>query len=171
MDLKINLEAKIVQLEEKVQRQENLLMALQIQQPIISKSVYSDNIVAINDDDNRISVKNSVLRTCRETRAADPSLISGKYWIDPDGQGVGDDPIYVYCNMATGSTEILHDSELKTDVGNCADPGCYSKAVNYNSTMRQMTALVDLSNECHQSIRVSVLLDYIKYYLNKLNYF
>ena len=158
MNLKINLEAKIVQLEEKVQRQENLLMALQIQQPIISKSVDSDNIVAINDDDNRISV----LRTCRETRAADPSLISGKYWIDPDGQGVGDDPIYVYCNMATGSTEILHDSELKTDVGNCADPGCYSKAVNYNSTMRQMTALVDLSNECHQSIRVR------QYYLNKL---
>ena len=162
MNIKINLEAKIVQLEEKVQRQENLLMALQIQQPIISKSVHSDNIDAINDDDNRISVKNSVLRTCRETRAADPSLISGKYWIDPDGQGVGDDPIYVYCNMATGSTEILHDSELKTDVGNCADPGCYSKAVNYNSTMRQMTALVDLSNECHQSIRVR------QYYLNKL---
>ena len=155
MNFKLNLEAKFVQLEK-------VLMALQIQQPIISQSIHSDDIVAIKDNDNRISVKNSVLRTCRETRAADPSLISGKYWIDPDGQGVGDDPIYVYCNMATGSTEILHDSELKTDVGNCADPGCYSKAVNYNSTMRQMSALVDLSNECHQSIRVR------QYYLNKL---
>jgi hypothetical protein len=25
------------------------------------------------------------------------------YWIDPDGEGVGDDPIYVSCDMATGT--------------------------------------------------------------------
>jgi hypothetical protein len=42
-------------------------------------------------------------RTCREARAANPSLSSGMYWIDPDGQGVGDDPIYVYCDMAKGN--------------------------------------------------------------------
>ncbi len=139
----VQLEAKVVQLEEKVQHQESLLIAIQSQQPISSKSV------------SAISTgKGYVLRTCRETRAADPSLGSGMYWIDPDGQGVGDDPIYVYCNMATGSTEILHDTESKTNVGNCADPGCYSKAVNYNATMRQIVALVDLSTECHQSIRV-----------------
>ena len=41
-------------------------------------------------------------RTCHDVRTADPSLISGMYWIDPDGQGVGDDPISVYCNMLTG---------------------------------------------------------------------
>jgi hypothetical protein len=76
-------------------------------------------------------------------------------WIDPDGQGVGDDSIYVFCNMATGTTEILHDTESKTDVGNCADPGCYTKAIKYNATMRQIVALAELSNECHQSIRVS----------------
>ena len=44
-------------------------------------------------------------------RASDPSLNSGMHWIDPDGQGVGDDPIYVYCDMATGkyiySTKML----------------------------------------------------------------
>jgi hypothetical protein len=142
----VQLEAKVVQLEEKVQHQESILIALQSQQPISSKSV------------SAISTgKGYVLRTCRETRAADPSLGSGMYWIDPDGQGVGDDPIYVYCNMASGSTEILHDAESKTDVGNCADPGCYSKAVNYNATMRQIMALIDLSTECHQSVRVRSL--------------
>jgi hypothetical protein len=142
----VQLEAKVVQLEEKVQHQESLLIALQIQQPISSKSVSATT---------QPSGKNYVLRTCRETRAAEPSLGSGMYWVDPDGQGVGDDPIYVYCNMATGSTEILHDTESKTNVGNCADPGCYTKAINYNATMRQIMALAELSNECHQSIRVS----------------
>ena len=46
--------------------------------------------------------KSGTPRTCQEIRAADPSLPSGMQWIDPDGQGVGDDPIYVYCNMTTG---------------------------------------------------------------------
>ena len=41
-------------------------------------------------------------RTCHETRLSDLTLSSGMYWIDPDGQGIGDDPIYVYCDMATG---------------------------------------------------------------------
>lgn len=41
-------------------------------------------------------------KTCLEARTADPSLESGMFWIDPDGQSRGDDPIYVYCNMTTG---------------------------------------------------------------------
>ncbi|EFX87243.1 hypothetical protein DAPPUDRAFT_97326 [Daphnia pulex] len=86
-------------------------------------------------------------------RAADPSASSGMYWIDPDGQGVGDDPIYVHCNMASGSTAIPHDSETSTDVGHCADPGCYSRTISYNASSRQMLALVELSAECHQSIK------------------
>ena len=45
---------------------------------------------------------NVILRTCREIKAADPLANSGMYWIDPDGQGVGDDPIYVHCNMTSG---------------------------------------------------------------------
>ncbi|EFX87112.1 hypothetical protein DAPPUDRAFT_312655 [Daphnia pulex] len=75
------------------------------------------------------------------------------YWIDPDGQGVGDAPIYVYCDMAKGSTAIPHDSESAMDVGHCADPGCYSRTMNYNASSRQMSALAELSAECHQSIK------------------
>ncbi len=52
-------------------------------------------------------VKNAIFRTCRETRAADPSLTSGMHWIDPDGQGIGDDPIYVYCDMISGLKIII----------------------------------------------------------------
>jgi hypothetical protein len=41
-------------------------------------------------------------RTCREAHLADPTLTSGMHWIDPDGQAVGNDPIYVYCDMNSG---------------------------------------------------------------------
>jgi hypothetical protein len=60
---------------------------------------------------NKASEKNShtsvtsrgvIPRSCHEARLADPSLSTGVYWIDPDGQGVGDDPIQVNCDMSSG---------------------------------------------------------------------
>jgi hypothetical protein len=48
------------------------------------------------------SGNNNTPRTCHEIHDNDPSLTSGMYWIDPDGQGVGDAPIFVYCDMSTG---------------------------------------------------------------------
>ena len=48
------------------------------------------------------TVQKSIHRSCHEMFAADASLISGFYWIDPDGNGAGDDPINVYCEMTTG---------------------------------------------------------------------
>jgi hypothetical protein len=58
-------------------------------------------------------------------------------------------------NDSTGKTSVLHDSESPTDVGHCPDPGCYSREIVYSATMRQITTLVELSDECHQSIKVS----------------
>ncbi|EFX82762.1 hypothetical protein DAPPUDRAFT_316492 [Daphnia pulex] len=55
--------------------------------------------------------------------------------------------------MTSGSTSILHDSETPIDVGHCADPGCYSRAINYNASMKQMESLIALSSECHQFIK------------------
>ena len=56
--------------------------------------------------------------------------------------------------MYVGTTSILHDSEEPTDVGHCADPGCYSRSIKYSASTRQIDALSELSIECHQSIRV-----------------
>jgi hypothetical protein len=54
-------------------------------------------------------------RTCSEAHAADPSLTMGNYWIDPDGQGVGDDPIFVYCDMTTGTKKgIMRNNKNKS---------------------------------------------------------
>ncbi len=163
-------------LEAKVQEQETILnFLLQANEipisPTGSKSIenYRQNVIQSNG-------KSGFPRTCRELRAANPSIASGMQWIDPDGQGIGDDPIYVYCDMSSGkyfvifiylflklnknllqigSTSILHDSEFAIDVGHCTDPGCYSRSINYNASSKQIKSLAELSTECHQSIKVN----------------
>ena len=54
-------------------------------------------------------------------------------------------------NERKGTTSIDHDSESATDVSHCRDPGCYTRNVTYNATIRQMISLVELSQEYHQS--------------------
>ena len=85
------IESKVTRLEEK-----------DLQQELLIKELLKER--EINSASRERSAGRSFLfpRTCRELRATDPSLNSGMHWIDPDGQGVGDDPIYVYCDMATG---------------------------------------------------------------------
>ena len=91
-------------LEAKVQEQEkilNFLLKANDELPVSpngSKSIaanYRQNVIQSNG-------RSGIPRTCRELRAANPSLASGMQFIDPDGQGIGDDPIYVYCDMSTG---------------------------------------------------------------------
>ena len=44
----------------------------------------------------------SLPRTCDEILHLNPNSQSGQYWIDPDGDGVGDPAISVECDMTTG---------------------------------------------------------------------
>ena len=62
----------------------------------------TSNKLALNDLKSKMGKSVSFPRTCRELRASDPTVTSGMHWIDPDGQGIGDDPIYVYCDMTKG---------------------------------------------------------------------
>ena len=48
-------------------------------------------------------------RSCAEARSADPTLQSDNYYVDPDGTNVGDEPIYVYCDMSTGN--MIHSTQ------------------------------------------------------------
>jgi hypothetical protein len=95
------LEAKNVQLEVKIQDQErrltSLLEAAELPVSTDSKLFPINKEIAI-----RSTGKSGIPRTCRQHQAIDPSLPSGMHWIDPDGQGVGDNPIYVYCDMTSG---------------------------------------------------------------------
>lgn len=56
---------------------------------------------------NQLAAKDAMFRTCSEARTADPSLTSGMYFIDPDGQSVGDPPINVFCDMTTGKPKVI----------------------------------------------------------------
>jgi hypothetical protein len=95
------LEAKNVQLEIKIQDQErrltSFLEAAELPVSTDSKLFPVNKEILI-----RSTGRSGIPMTCRELRATDPSLPSGMHWIDPDGQGVGDDPIYVYCDMTSG---------------------------------------------------------------------
>jgi hypothetical protein len=102
-ELRKDLTLKVTRLEAKVQEQETILyFMLKANELPISptglKSIaanYRQNVIQSNG-------RSGIPRTCRELRASNPSLASGMQWIDPDGQGIGDDPIYVYCDMSTG---------------------------------------------------------------------
>ena len=93
----IQLEAKNVQLEVKIQDQERRLTSLleAAELPVSTDSVNKEISI-------RSTGKSGIPRTCRGLQATNPSLPSGMHWIDPDGQGLGDDPIYVYCDMTSG---------------------------------------------------------------------
>lgn len=53
-------------------------------------------------------------RTCLEARDSGlPEFKeSGMYWIDPDGLGIGDGPIYVHCDMTTGKLANFFSLEI-----------------------------------------------------------
>ena len=80
-------------LVEKFARMERVLAEMQNEQKICSST--SSSVRGA-----------SIPRTCNEAQSGDPTLSSGMYWIDPDGQGIGDSPIYVYCDMAKGINRI-----------------------------------------------------------------
>ncbi len=68
-----------------------------------SKSIAANYYQNVNQSNG----KSGTPRTCRELRATNPSLASGMQFIDPDGQGIGDDPIFVYCDMSTGKYFVI----------------------------------------------------------------
>ncbi|XP_057373212.1 uncharacterized protein LOC130694063 [Daphnia carinata] len=150
----IDLETKVGRLEAKIEKQDSLLAVLEK-----GRNPFEDN-------NNQHRRPNATLRTCYEILVANPSYLSGMYWIDPDGQGIGDPPIYVHCDMDgkeapwydpgwigfKGTTFILHDSESKMDIGHCTEPGCYSRSIKYYASDRQIQALIQLSTFCAQNI-------------------
>jgi hypothetical protein len=93
----------VTRLETKVQEQETILNFL-LQATELPVSPTGSKSFAANNRQNVIqsSRKSGIPRTCRELFVADPSFYAGMQWIDPDGQGIGDDPIYVYCDMSSG---------------------------------------------------------------------
>ncbi len=99
------LKEKIDMLEAKIEEQDNLLKDCSSTCSRKARETKED-VSVHKTEDIQVNIRMKGIlsdpKTCLEARTADPTLDSGMFWIDPDGQGRGDDPIYVYCNMTTG---------------------------------------------------------------------
>ena len=98
----------MTRLEAKVQEQETILNFLLQENELPISSTGSKSIENYRQNVIQTSGRSGISRTCRELRASNPSLASGMQFIDPDGQGIGDDPIYVYCDMSSGNFPHFH---------------------------------------------------------------
>ena len=96
--LMMQLEAKVTRLEAKIEHQALLMNNLHSVCPPAFKLVKEVVKTA-----PKLVEKSIIPRTCQEARGNNLSLSSGMYGIDPDGNNVGDDAIYVFCNMETGN--------------------------------------------------------------------
>ena len=103
--------------------------------------------------------KLNIVRTCEEMHQYGINR-SDHYYIDPDGQLTGKEPIRVFCDFTddVATTRVSHDSEMKTEVEHCIDPGCYSRKINYDAPLEQIQSLIDLSESCTQQIRYNCFL-------------
>lgn len=60
-------------------------------------------IESLDETMSQWTLAGAMHRSCEELHRNYQFLPSGEYWIDPDGLGVGDPPIFVYCNMIDGN--------------------------------------------------------------------
>ena len=74
----------------------------------------------------------------------------GYYWVDPDGQLIGEKPILVRCTfIETGSamTEIDHTNQNDIIVvDHCDGIQCFTKEIQYAVPMDQIKALKSISS-------------------------
>ena len=99
MQTAIRLEEEIERLQVTVNRLERTLNENR-QNPADSSQVHWNEADKMS--------KSLIARTCLEIHLSQPDAKSDMYWIDPDGPGVGETPIYVFCDMTVGKQLIQH---------------------------------------------------------------
>jgi len=70
-----------------------------------------------------------------------------------------------------GATLVSHDSETKSDSGNCLSPGCYTRPIIYTVPFKQLEALAEISDTCSQYFEVISIIAYnreLKTFINIL---
>ena len=118
-----------------------------------------------NNTEDRLSyleemIKLNVIRSCQEM--LDFGINTSNYYhVDPDGPLTGSSPFRVWCDFTEDGraiTEVLHNSEEAMKVEKCETPGCYKHNIVYTAPHDQMQALIQLSENCEQTIRYDCLL-------------
>ena len=113
-------------------------------------------VETLKTENDRKANDGRLFKSCDEHRLFRPADRCGTYRIDPDGVGVGEEPITVLCNMTTGTTQIGHDQQGSKQLAiDCVGRDCFTLPLVYQAPMRQMISLVQLSNDCHQTLNLS----------------
>ena len=108
-----DLKSKLSLLESKIESQE--LIIADLKNRLTNQET---KLIKVNRRLKQVTLNSNKLqthyRTCHEFYSAykeivkhegnssQPVMESGHYWIDIDGQGFGEPPLYVYCNMTDG---------------------------------------------------------------------
>ncbi len=92
------------------------------------------------------------MRSCHEYQEAGLTR-DGFYRIDPDGVNFGEPSFMAHCDFATGATRIYHDSANPTRVPQCDALDCFQHKISYDTSLKQIINLMDLSETCTQSIK------------------
>jgi len=114
---------------------------------------------ALTTIEAKVKINSPTAASCSVIRK-DINTVSGKYVIDPDGEG-GLAPFTAFCDMAdkngVGVTVISHDSEARTLVyhsGGYGGKGSYSRDIHYTgASLSQLASLTRVSSHCEQFIK------------------
>ena len=108
-----------------------------------------------NNTEDRLSyledmIKLNVIRSCQEM--LDFGIKTSNYYhIDPDGPLTGSQPFRVWCDFS-------EDGRAITEVEKCELPGCYKHDIVYTAPEDQIQALIQLSENCQQTVRYDCLM-------------
>ena len=102
---------------------------------------------------------NPVPRNCHEAARNSKIVFPDRFYktIDPDGDG-GVSPFIVECSFYTDKSRVKtivhHDHEARAHVNGLEPVGSYGAALTYRyANLSQVTALVNVSSSCKQSIK------------------
>ena len=107
------LEVKVAEHELKINSQQIEIDQLKIKNSDLEEKNHQLNQLSGTKEDD-VTSREILPRSCFELKATFPSAPSGFYSIDPDGQIGVDQPIQVYCDMATrnnGPTYYLKSND------------------------------------------------------------
>ena len=69
-----------------------------------------------------------------------------------DGDMIGHPPIEVLCDFESKTTQVLHDHGYEVKIEHCEEIGCAVYNLTYFAPMDQIVSLIQLSENCSQSL-------------------
>merc|ERR1712062_779003 len=88
-----------------------------VEEPIVSQIITDDKVIEIEDRLDKCEElgKLHYVRSCEDLKRQGVSK-NGEFYVDPDGNGQGEDPILVSCDFEQGTTSVHHNVTNQTEI-------------------------------------------------------